>query len=140
MIWTHGVFVLDDDRNRLDMGQISNWIRNAYWAIGRSHERVLESWSASAVVFGLYCNGTPVGCARVLTDFVTTAYLADVFIDSEYRGQGAGSWMMECIVSHPALENVRWLLHTRDAHQLYRKVGFEHAGERVMERPKRKES
>lgn len=136
MRWTKAPFELDDDRDRLDMEQISAWIRDAYWAVGRTHEQVLISWRNSAVVFGLYRDGTMAGCARVISDLVTTAYLADVFIAPEHRGQKIGTWMMEAIVGHPELSTLRWLLHTRDAHSLYRRVGFLDVGERVMERPR----
>lgn len=136
MRWTNEPLELDDARDRLDMEQISAWIRNAYWAIGRTHEQVLVSWRNSAVVFGLYHDGEMAGCARVISDLVTTAYLADVFIAPEHRGKGVGTWMMASIIAHPDLRTVRWLLHTRDAHALYRRVGFLDIGERVMERPR----
>jgi GNAT superfamily N-acetyltransferase len=134
VIWSREDCQLDTDRERLDMDRISAWIRASYWAIGRSHDQVLRSWRGSAVPFGLYGPEGMAGCARVVSDLVTTAYLADVFISDEYRGQGLGLWMMESIMSHPDLTTVRWLLHTRDAHELYRKVGFTDPGPRVMER------
>jgi GNAT superfamily N-acetyltransferase len=137
VIWKNEHYELDDDRERLDMERISGWIRNAYWAVGRTHQQVLDSWRGSAVVFGLYHDATQVGCARVVSDLVTTAYLADVFIAPNHRGRGAGTWMMESILSHPDFQTTRWLLHTRDAHALYRRVGFVDVGERVMERPRR---
>lgn len=137
MLWMRNGYELDDNRERLDMDQISTWIRGAYWASDRSHENVLKSWAGSVVPFGLYApDGTMAGCARAISDLVTTAYLADVFIAPEHRGRKLGLWMMECIVSHPELALVRWLLHTRDAHDLYRKVGFESPTERLMERPR----
>jgi GNAT superfamily N-acetyltransferase len=134
MRWTNGDYELDDDRNRLDMGQISEWIRGSYWALARSHEAVLDSWKGSAVPFGLYVPGRMAGCARVVSDLVTVAYIADVFIEPAHRGRGLGLWMMQEIMAHPALASVKWLLHTRDAHDLYRQVGFLDPGERLMER------
>ncbi len=134
MIWTRGEYQLDTNRERLDMDQVSAWIRSSYWATDRTHEQVLGSWLGSAVPFGLYGPEDMAGCARVVTDLVTTADAADVFISAEHRGQGLGLWMMESIVSHPDLASVRWLLHTRDAHELYRKVGFAEPGPRLMER------
>lgn len=134
MRWTKDGYELDDSRERLDMDRISTWIRGTYWASTRSHENVLRSWAGSAVTFGLYGPEVMAGCARVVTDLVTIAYLADVFIAPEHRGNGLGTWMMECIVGHPDLRSVKWLLHTRDAHALYRKVGFAAPTERVMER------
>jgi GNAT superfamily N-acetyltransferase len=77
-----------------------------------------------------------VGFARVVTDFATVAYLGDVFVLESYRGRGLSKWMMESIMSHPALQNLRrWILLTRDAHGLYRQSGFTPvpAPERYME-------
>jgi len=135
MRWQKNGYELDDDRARLDMEQISTWLRGTYWAEKRSHEDVLRSWAGAAVPFGLYEPEGMAGCARVISDFVTTSYLADVFIVREHRGRGLGLWMMECILAHPDLRTTKWLLHTRDAHGLYRKVGFDNPTSRVLERP-----
>ena len=135
MRWAKDGYELDDDRARLDMEQISTWLRGTYWAEKRSHEDVLRSWMGAAVPFGLYGPAGMAGCARVISDLVTTSYLADVFIAPEHRGRGLGVWMMECILSHPELRTTKWLLHTRDAHGLYRKVGFVEPTFRVLERP-----
>jgi GNAT superfamily N-acetyltransferase len=75
--------------------------------------------------FGVYRGSTQIGFARVITDRATFAYIADVFIDEAYRGQGLGQWLMTAISEHPDLQGLRrWMLVTRDAHELYRKVGF----------------
>lgn len=134
MIWTNEPYELDDGRHRLDMDQLSSWIRNQYWALDRTHRQVLESWRNAAIVFGLYKDGAPAGCARVVSDLVAIAYLADVFVAPEHRGAGIGTWMIRTIVDHPDLRTVGWLLHTRDAHDLYRRIGFVEVGPRIMER------
>jgi GNAT superfamily N-acetyltransferase len=80
--------------------------------------------------------GYQVGFARVISDFSTVAYLGDVFVLESHRGRGLGKWMMECIMRHPALQGLRrWILLTRDAHELYAKSGFTplKASERYME-------
>ncbi len=77
-----------------------------------------------------------VGFARVISDFATIAYLGDVFVLESHRGRGLGKWMMECIMQHAALQGLRrWILLTRDAHELYAKFGFTplKAPERYME-------
>ena len=75
--------------------------------------------------FGLYRDGRQVGFARVVTDHATFAYLADVFVLEEARGRGFGRWLVESILGHPGLQGLRrWLLGTRDAQGLYRKLGF----------------
>ncbi|MDQ2655361.1 MAG: GNAT family N-acetyltransferase, partial [Chloroflexota bacterium] len=58
-----------------------------------------------------------------------------------YRGLGLGRWVVEIALDHPAIsENSRWVLHTGDAHGLYQQLGFEPAGESVMERPRKSAS
>jgi GNAT superfamily N-acetyltransferase len=90
-----------------------------------------------ALCFGIYDGeGAQVGFARVISDFATIAYIGDVFVLETHRGRGLGKWLMECIVQHPALQNLRrWLLTTRDAHELYSQFGFTpvKAPERFME-------
>jgi GNAT superfamily N-acetyltransferase len=79
-----------------------------------------------------------VGFARVVTDYATFAWVADVFILEEHRGKGLGTWLMDAIISHPDLQGFRrWVLATKDAHNLYRRFGFRelHRPERWMERP-----
>jgi GNAT superfamily N-acetyltransferase len=66
-----------------------------------------------------------VGFARVITDYATFAYVADVFVLEPHRGQGLARWLMKCILETPELQGLRrWLLVTRDAHAIYRAVGF----------------
>ncbi len=66
-----------------------------------------------------------IGLVRVITDYTTFAYLCDVYVLESHQGKGLGSWMMQCVVEHPELQGLRrWHLTTRDAHALYRKVGF----------------
>ncbi len=135
MQWQRGEYSIDTDRERLDWDAIVPWLQGTYWASGRSDEAIHRSWEAAAIVFGLYAGERQIGCARVVSDTVAIAYLADVFIEPRHRGMGLGLWLVETIVAHPDLSTVRWLLHTADAHPLYRRVGFEAPGPRVMERP-----
>jgi GNAT superfamily N-acetyltransferase len=136
MQWQRGAYSIDTDRERLDMERIITWLRGTYWAGGRAPEVIRRSWDGSALAFGLYEGAQQIGCARVVSDRVTVAYLADVFLLPDYRGQGLGTWLMQTIIGHPDLATVGWLLHTRDAHALYHRVGFVERGERLMERPR----
>lgn len=88
--------------------------------------------------FGIFKKDQQVGFARVVTDFATFAWIADVFILEEHRGQGLAKCLMESILSHPQLQGFRrWVLATKDAHELYRKFGFQELRrpERWLERP-----
>jgi GNAT superfamily N-acetyltransferase len=79
----------------------------------------------NSLCFSLLEGNRQIGFARVISDRATFAYLADVFVLAEYRGKGLAKWMIECILNHSELQGLRrWLLATRDAHELYRKYGF----------------
>lgn len=101
--------------------------RDSYWAQGRSRDVVQRS-IANSLCFGLYSCGPDerqLGFARVVTDRATFAWVCDVFVLPEARGQGMGVWLMGCVMSHPDLRGLRRIfLATRDAHDLYRKFGF----------------
>ncbi len=120
-----GEFVISTGRERLDLDTIHAFLANSYWAKGIPRE-VVERSIANSLCFGIYDgSGRQVGFARVISDFATVAYLGDVFVLEERRGRGLSKWLMECIMEHPALQNLRrWILLTRDAHELYAKFGF----------------
>jgi len=136
--WERGEYLITSDRSRLDVGFIHTFLANeTYWAVGRSIEVVKRSIDNS-LCFGIYRKTEQVGFARVVTDFATFAWLADVFIVPEHRGHGLAKWLMEVILAHPELQGFRrWVLATKDAHSLYAQFGFIplHRPGRWMERP-----
>ncbi|HKZ76914.1 MAG TPA: GNAT family N-acetyltransferase [Pyrinomonadaceae bacterium] len=123
--WRRGEFLISTDREKLQRDLIHDFLSNrSYWAQQRSPEVVARSLENS-LNFGLYKGESQVGLARVVTDYATFAWLADVFIIDEHRGQGLSKWLLEVVVSHPQLQGFRrWVLVTRDAHELYRRFGF----------------
>lgn len=122
--WTRGSYTISTDRERLDLDMVHGFLVGSYWAEGRTRERVAQSIEHS-LPFGLYHGEEQVGFARVLTDFVVLAFLADVFVLESHRERGLGAWLVEVVTSLPELRSIRrWLLGTRDAHELYRKFGF----------------
>jgi|SRR5579859_2949824 len=132
-----GDFVISTDPVRLDLDVIHGFLTNlSYWAKGIPRDVVARSIEHS-LCFGVYDgNGAQVGFARVISDFATYAYVADVFVLESHRGQGLGKSLMNCILQHPALQGLRrWNLTTRDAHELYAQVGFKplKVPERYME-------
>lgn len=140
--WRRGDFAISTERSRLDLELIHDFLANrSYWATGRSLEKVQRSIEHS-LCFGLYktspdTSQQQIGFARVVTDYATFAWLADVFVLEEYRGRGLAKWLIEVIVAYPELQGFRrWLLATRDAHELYRRFGFSELNEpaRWMER------
>lgn len=136
--WQRGEFTISTDRSRLDLGVIHGYLSTeSYWAVGRDPEVVRRSVEHS-LPFGLYEGERQIGFARVVTDYATFAWIADVFVLDEFRGRGLGKWLVEVILSHPALQGFRrWVLATKDAHGLYRQFGFQELKrpERWMERP-----
>lgn len=113
------------DRARLDVDFIHRWLSEvAYWSLGIPRELV-ERAIANSLCFGAFEDGRQIGFARVITDYATFGYIADVFVIESHRGRGAGSLLMRAIRTHPELRRLRrWLLVTRDAHFLYARHGF----------------
>ena len=117
-------FVVSTDPARLDVDLVFGFLTRSYWAEGISREVVARSIENS-LCFAVFEGQRQIGFARLITDYATYAYLADVFIIQSYRGRGLAKFLMECIVKHPELQGLRrWTLATRDAHPLYAKFGF----------------
>jgi len=118
-------YVISTDPARLDLAWTHDYLTNdAYWAQGISYS-VFEKSTENALCFGVYHQAAQVGFGRVISDFATFAYLADVFISEKYRGKGLGKWLVECIIGYPELQGLRrWMLLTSDAHGLYERYGF----------------
>ncbi|MCI4667622.1 MAG: GNAT family N-acetyltransferase [Bacteroidia bacterium] len=114
------------DKSLLDLRLIHNYLCNdSYWARGIPIEKVQKSIDYS-YCFGVYEEGKQLGFARVISDFATFAYLADVFILPTHQGKGLGKLLVKTIMEDSQLQDLRrWLLATQDAHELYRKFGFE---------------
>jgi nitroimidazol reductase NimA-like FMN-containing flavoprotein (pyridoxamine 5'-phosphate oxidase superfamily)/GNAT superfamily N-acetyltransferase len=130
-------FLISTDTARLDLAVIHNFLATqSYWAEGVPRE-VVARGIANSLCFGIYDGARQVGFARVISDYATFAYLADVFVLEPYRGRGLSKALMEVITSHPHLQGLRlWTLRTADAHRLYEKFGFASPArpERQMER------
>ena len=118
-------FEISTDRDRLDLDLIHQFLTNeSYWARTRTHEQTLAAIENS-LCFGVYVENRQIGFGRVISDFATFAYIGDVFVVDQFRGRGIGKMLMEEMVSHPRLQDLRrWLLATRDAHGLYSQFGF----------------
>ena len=125
-IITHqrGSYVISTDPERLDLDVIHHFLSEvSYWAAGRPRT-TMETAIKNSLCFGVYDGEKQVGFARVVTDGATFAWLCDLFILHDYRGCGLGKWLVECIVAHPDLRNLKlFLLATADAHELYRQYG-----------------
>lgn len=126
---------LDDDPARIDVDAVHDFLSNhAYWAEGRPRATVERTVREASRVVGLYADGRQIGFARAFTDGVSIVYLADVYVLPELRGRGLGQELVREMVEGSPWADRKWLLHTRDAHELYRRFGFGAPSERVMER------
>ena len=135
--YRQGELEISTDPARLDVGAIHQFLANeSYWAPGVARD-VMEKAIAHSLNFGLYTGARQIGLARVVSDYATYAYLCDVYVHADFRGQGLGQWLMSCVVAHPDLQGLRrFMLATRDAHGLYEQFGWKALArpERHMER------
>ena len=118
-------YEISTDPARLDLDVIHGFLSNSYWAKNIPRELVERSIRYS-LCFGIFREGKQIGFARVISDFATFAYLADVFVLPEHRGKGVSKQLMEAILEHRDLQGLRrFMLATLDAHGLYKQFGFE---------------
>jgi Acetyltransferase (GNAT) family. len=128
-------YEVDDDRDRVDIDAVHAYLSGvSYWANGRPREEVERLVDESCRVVGLYKDGAQVGFCRAATDGASFVYLADVYVLDEHRGRGLGLELVREMVENGPYAEKRWLLHTRDMHRLYAKLGFGEPSERLMER------
>jgi GNAT superfamily N-acetyltransferase len=129
---------LDDDPARIDRDEVHRFLSTeSYWAAGRAREVQERLLAGATRVVGLYDGERQVGFCRAVSDGVSFAYLADVYVLPEYRGRGLGVELVREMVENASFASVPWILHTADAHGLYEKLGFAPGGPRLLERPRR---
>lgn len=121
---TRGVYRISTNKEELQIDVIHRYLtEKAYWTTGRT-QAMTEKTIEYSLCFGVYHQDKQIGFARAVTDYTVFAYLCDVFILSEYQGQGLGKWLTEVILGVLDEEGVRWtMLATRDAHELYEQYG-----------------
>lgn len=122
---TRGMYCISTDKKRLDLKAVHQYLsQESYWCQNIPFERV-EKAAHNSLTFAVLHGNNQVGYARIISDYTTFAYLADVYILESHRGQGLSKWLMETIMTHPELQGLRrWMLATRDAHGLYAQYGW----------------
>jgi GNAT superfamily N-acetyltransferase len=135
---TRDGYVLTADPKRVDFARVHGWLaEESYWAAGRSYDLVARSIDGSLPYSVFTADGSEqVAFARAVTDDATFAWICDVFVDREHRGHGLGQWVVDTIVADLSDRGIlRFLLATRDAHEVYRRSGFEQlaGAQRFME-------
>jgi len=135
--WENDGYLVSTDKLKIELQVVHSYLSNeSYWAQGIPIETIKRCIDHS-LCFGIYCDNSQVGFARIISDFTTFAYLADVFVLPAHRGKGLSKWLMQIIMSYPDLQGLRrFLLTTMDAHELYRQFGFTEypQPERIMTR------
>ena len=134
--WERDDYLISTDKSKIDLEAIHNFLSKSYWAEGIS-KQVIQKSIENSLCFAVYFKGRVIGFARVITDYATFAYLADVFIVPEERGKGLSKWLIQVIIDHPRLQGLRrFTLATKDAQGLYARFGFKPFAkpERWMER------
>lgn len=131
-------YELDDDPSRVDRAAVHRFLSGeSYWARGRPRHVQDALLDAAQRLAGLYRDAEQVGFARVVSDGHVHAYLADVYVLPAHRGRGLGVELVRFAIEEGPYAACRWVLHTADAHGLYRKLGFDAVGGRLMERASR---
>jgi GNAT superfamily N-acetyltransferase len=120
-----GDFLISTDKTKLDLKVIHTYLAiQSYWAQNIPFETVQRSVENS-FCFGIYTNDKQIGFARLITDYASFAYLADVFVLPEFQGKGLSKWLMKFMLENDEMQGLRrWLLTTKDAHGLYAQFGF----------------
>lgn len=132
------MITVSSDKAKLDVPFIQNFLKDVYWAAGRTIDEVQKTIDSS-FCFGIYLDEKQIGFCRLITDYIVFAYVMDVFIIEEQRGNGYSSILINAMMTEPELQQVKiWRLATSDAHFLYKKFGFAALAhpEKMMEKVK----
>jgi GNAT superfamily N-acetyltransferase len=121
----HDDYELDDERSRIDLNRVHEWLSSAYWSSGVSREVIERAIRGSSLVVGAYLRNEQVGIVRVVSDKASFGWLCDVFVDEDHRRQGLGRALVKFALEHPEHQGLRrWLLATKDAQEVYAALGF----------------
>jgi GNAT superfamily N-acetyltransferase len=124
MEWQKEGFSITTDKSKMDIDYVHGFLKQSYWAEEIPLEVVRRSIQGS-LCFVILSGDKQIGFARVITDEATFAYIADVFVDEQYRNKGLAKWLVATILAYPSLQGLRrFLLATKDAHGLYAQAGF----------------
>lgn len=129
---------MDDDPSRIDRDVVAKLLTaEAYWGRWRTPDHINQQFDAAWRTVGAFdsASGRLIGFARAVSDGVALAYLADVFVDADWRGRGVGVALVKAMIDDGPGADFRWMLHTADAHGLYRRFGFDVPDDTFLERP-----
>lgn len=112
------------DRARISVDFVHEFLSTSYWATGRTRD-VVERSIQNSLCFAGFQGSRQIAFGRAITDRAVFAYIADVFVVPECRGQGIGKHLIRTMLEHSDLQGLQVvLLRTRDAANLYSTFGF----------------
>ena len=125
-------FVIKDGYDNMNFSEVAQMLSQAYWSPGIKQDEIEKGAKNSALVIGVFDQeGNQIGYARAVSDKTRFAYIMDVYVNEKYRKKGIGQKMIKYILDHPNMKDVyQWMLITKDAHEVYKKVGF-----KILSRP-----
>jgi len=126
-------YFISNNKELLQFEIIKGFLSRSYWGNRRTEEQIRKS-IANSLCYGVYRESKQIGFARVVTDGATMYWLADVYVDEDFRGRGIGKNLISAMTNSDELKNLMGVLGTRDAHQLYEQYGFTADTERMMRR------
>jgi len=113
-----------DGFENMDFEKVTEMLSKTVWSPKIKIDDVKTGAENSALVVGAFYNNIQVGYARVVSDIIKFAYIADVYVDENYRHNGIATKMMKHILSHESMKRIyRWYLRSA-ADELYKKIGF----------------
>jgi len=117
--------VVKDSVAEMDFERVRDMLAESYWSPGISRAEVVRGAENSALVVGAFLGELQIGYARVISDKTRFAYILDVYVAETHRRKGVCRTMMRHILTHRELKDVyQWLLITKEAHAVYRALGF----------------
>jgi ribosomal protein S18 acetylase RimI-like enzyme len=142
--WYRDNFFLTTDKTYLDVDVVNDIFRSdLMWWNDPLEPSQMRKMLDNCLTLGLYWvpetaeqmdkHGIPrrregpqlrmVGLARIVTDYVSFAYLTDVFILKEFQRRGLASWMMRCtkemVDDWPDLRGLMLMTHDKAAARMY---------------------
>lgn len=123
MEWNKGNFIITTDRIDDSVENTFKLLKTTYWSHKRPIE-VVQKVIDTSLCFYLFDGKNQIGFARLITDYSTLSWIADVVLDKKYQNLGLGSWYMKCILEHPDVAHTQFALQTGSAHEFYRRLGF----------------
>ncbi|HYQ90382.1 MAG TPA: GNAT family N-acetyltransferase [Candidatus Binatia bacterium] len=124
---------ITDDRARVDVGQLLDLYKGAWWALERSTDDVRRALDFSHPVISAWEGRKLVGFTRVISDRTYRATIWDVIVRPSHQGRGIGEKLVRFALDHPDLKSVSsFLLLTKDKHGFYERFGFQSEPDMAM--------